>query len=253
MPPDDQLDPEQEQPAEEEAPKASPKKRQSGTPSSKRPASKRGAPSEDAKAPDEAAKNGGAPARAVAPSVPPRLLVRYREEVRPSLMREFGFPTPLRAPRVVKVVVNMGLGEALLNARALETATGQMASIAGQRPVVTKARKSVAAFKVREGQAIGSKVTLRGRRMYEFLDRFMSVALPRVRDFRGLPRSSFDGQGNFTVGLREQVMFPEIDYNQIDRIRGLEVTVTTTAWNDREGLRLLELLGMPFAREGQGN
>ena len=163
MPPDDQLDTEQEQPAEEEAPKASPKKRQSGTPSSKRPASKRGAPSQDAKAPDEAAKNGGAPARAVAPSVPPRLLVRYREEVRPSLMREFDFPTPLRAPRVVKVVLNMGLGEALLYARALELATGQMASIAGQRPVVTKARKSVAAFKVREGQAIGSKVTLRGR------------------------------------------------------------------------------------------
>ncbi len=247
MSPDDQLAPEAGEPAKAKAPKAAPRKRQPAAGASKRPASRR-APSTPG---GQAEAGERAPTRAVEPRALPRLLVRYREEVRPTLLKEFGFHSLLRAPRLEKVVLNMGLGESLQNAKALETASAQMAAIAGQRPVITKARKSIANFKLREGMPIGSKVTLRGRRMYEFLDRFMSIALPRVRDFRGLPRSSFDGQGNYSVGLREQVVFPEVDYNQIDRIRGLQVTVTTTAWSDQEGFRLLELLGMPFAREGQ--
>ena len=247
MSPDDQLTPEGEEPAQESPPKAAPRKRQPKAAASKRPASRRApsAPSGQAEAPEAAST------RAVAPRPFPRLLLRYREEVRPTLVREFGFQSLLRAPRLEKVVLNMGLGEALQNARALETASAQLAAITGQRPVITKVRKSVANFKIREGMSIGSKVTLRGYRMYEFLDRFMSIALPRVRDFRGLSRSSFDGQGNYSVGLREQVVFPEVDYNQIDRIRGLQVTVTTTARSDQEGFRLLELMGMPFARDGQ--
>ena len=158
----------------------------------------------------------------------------------------------MQAPRVRRVVLNMGLGEALTNARALETASEQMGVITGQKPIITKAHRSVAAFKVREGMAVGCTVTLRGRRMWEFLDRFLNVALPRIRDFRGVPRTSFDGQGNYSVGLREQLIFPEIDFNRLDRIRGLQVNIVTTAGSDREGFRLLELLGMPFARDGQG-
>ena len=181
----------------------------------------------------------------------PRLLARYREEVQPALVRDFGYKTPMQAPHLVKVVLNMGLGEALQNPRALETASEQMAAISGQRPVITKARKSVASFKVREGMAIGCMVTIRGRRMYEFMDRLLNMALPRIRDFRGLSRSSFDGRGNYSLGMREQVVFPEVDYNQIDRIRGLQVTIGTSARTDQEGLRLLELMGMPFVRDGQ--
>ena len=180
---------------------------------------------------------------------PPRLMARYRDEIRAQLVREFGYGSPMEAPRLSKVVVNVGLGEGLTNARALETAPEHVAAITGQRPVITRARKSVAGFKVREGQSIGVMTTLRGRRMYEFVDRMIATALPRIRDFRGVPRHSFDGRGNYALGFREQVVFPEIDYGSIDRVRGFQVVIATTAQTDAEGLRLLELMGMPFARQ----
>ena len=182
----------------------------------------------------------------------PRLKQMYQGELHGKLKADFDFTNDLQVPRLDKIILNMGVGAGTDDRKKVDAAYADMVKIAGQKPVITIAKRSVAVFKLREGMQIGCKVTLRRDRMYEFLDRFMSVALPRVRDFRGLPRSSFDGQGNFTVGLREQAVFPEIDYNQIDRIRGLEVTVTTTARNDHEGLRLLELLGMPFAREDDG-
>ena len=188
---------------------------------------------------------------APAPLAKPRLEERYLAEIRGALVREFGYSSPMQAPKPLKVVVNMGLGEALTNARALETAPAQLGAITGQRPVITKARRSVAGFKIREGMSIGCMVTLRGRRMYEFLDRLMNLALPRIRDFRGAPRAAFDGKGNYSMGLREQAIFPELEYGSIDRARGMQVTITTTANSDREGFRLLELMGMPFAREGQ--
>lgn len=188
-------------------------------------------------------------ARVVRPM--PRMLIRYRGEISPSLAKEFEYKNPMEIPRVTKVVLNMGLGESLTNGRALDTATEQMGMISGQKAVVTKARRSIAGFKVREGMSIGCRVTMRGRRMWEFLDRFITLALPRIRDFRGLSRQSFDGQGNYSLGIREQIIFPEIDYNNLDRIRGLQVTIGTSAKTDHEGLRLLELLGMPFVRPGQ--
>ncbi|MBI2873200.1 MAG: 50S ribosomal protein L5 [Chloroflexi bacterium] len=200
----------------------------------------------------------GAAAKEEAPVAPPEaevpqrsaLLERYRNEVRPALMQEFGYRNVMQVPRLEKVVLNIGLAEALTNAKALDSATNQLAVITGQRSVTTKARKSIANFKLRKGMVVGAMVTLRGRRMYDFLDRLMNVALPRIRDFRGVSRSSFDGKGNFAVGLREQIVFPEVDYNLVDRIRGLQVIVTTTARTDQEGLRLLERLGMPFTRDG---
>lgn len=178
----------------------------------------------------------------------PRLMARYKDEIRKRMIEEFEYASAMQAPKVEKVVVNVGLGEALTNNRALETAPDHVMTITGQKPVITKARRSIAGFKVREGQAIGVMVTLRGRRMYEFLDRLINVALPRIRDFRGVSRTSFDGNGNYSLGLREQIVFPEIDYGSVDRTRGLQVTITTSATNDLEGFRLLELLGMPFAR-----
>ena len=181
-------------------------------------------------------------------SEPARLLVRYKSEIRDQLIREFGYASVMQAPKVTKVVVNVGLGEGLTNARALETTPQHVAAITGQKPVMTKARRSVAGFKVREGQTIGVMVTLHGRRMYEFLDRMISTALPRIRDFRGVPRDSFDGRGNYALGFREQIVFPEIDYGSVDRVRGFQVTITTSARTDAEGFRLLELMGMPFAR-----
>ena len=180
---------------------------------------------------------------------PPRLLDVYRNEIVPALMREFGFDNPMRVPRVKKIVLNIGVGEALTDSKALEGATRDLTSISGQKPVVTKARKSIAGFKVREGNPIGTAVTLRGARMYHFLDRLINVALPRIRDFRGIARAGFDGRGNFSIGIREQIIFPEIDYNQIDRIRGLQVTIATSSPNDAEAIRLLELYGMPFVRQ----
>lgn len=178
----------------------------------------------------------------------PRLLTRYRDEVVPVLRREFGYTNPLQVPTLSKVVVNIGLGEALENSNAIEASTRDLATITGQKPIVNLARKSVANFKLREGMAVGASVTLRSSRMWQFYDRLVNIALPRVRDFRGVSRNSFDGRGNYSLGLSEQVVFPEIDYNQIDRLRGLQITVVTTARTDEEGRRLLDLLGMPFAR-----
>ena len=178
----------------------------------------------------------------------PRLLDMYRNTIVPAIMEEFGFTNPMRVPKVQKIVLNIGLGEALTNSRAMEGAVGDLTTISGQKPLITRARKSIAGFKIREGNPIGTSVTLRGARMYHFLDRFINMALPRIRDFRGLPRTGFDGRGNFSMGIREQIIFPEIDYNQIDRIRGLQVTIATSARNDEEGIRLLELYGMPFIR-----
>ena len=203
----------------------------------------------------QGAASGGSDADANAPvegdeNVPqPRLREMYRTEIIPSMMREFGYSNPMQVPRVNKIVLNIGLGEALTNGRAMENATRDLATITGQKPVITRARKSIAGFKIREGNPIGTSVTLRGTRMHHFLDRFINTALPRIRDFRGLPRRGFDGRGNFSLGISEQIIFPEIDYNQIDRLRGLQVTIATSARNDSEATRLLELFGMPFVRQ----
>ena len=182
------------------------------------------------------------------PRIIPRLLERYRQEVVPALMQEFGYRNTMEVPRLTKVVLNIGLGEALQNSKAQESASRDLTLISGQHPITTRARKSIAGFKLREGMPIGLMVTLRGNRMYDFMDRLMNAALPRIRDFRGISRNAFDGRGNFSLGIREQVIFPEIDYNQIDRIRGFQVSIVTTARTDRSSLRLLELLGMPFTR-----
>jgi large subunit ribosomal protein L5 len=175
---------------------------------------------------------------------------RYKREVVPALMKSLNIDNPMRVPRIEKIVVNIGLGEALDNPKALDAAVADLATITGQKPIVTKARKSIASFKLREGRAIGVKVTLRGDRMWAFLDRLINIALPRVRDFRGISANSFDGRGNYTLGLREQLVFPEIEYDKIDKLRGLEVTIVTTAQTDEEGRQLLGLLGMPFRKEG---
>ncbi len=171
---------------------------------------------------------------------------QYRNEVLPTLLKEFDYGSVMQVPRVTKIVVNVGLGEALDNAKAIEFATNDIMAITGQRPVVTKSKNSIASFKLREGRSIGIKVTLRGERMWSFLTRLIHIALPRTRDFQGVSPDSFDGRGNYTLGLREQLIFPEVDYDQIDKIRGMEVTIVTSAKNDEEGRRLLALLGMPF-------
>jgi large subunit ribosomal protein L5 len=176
----------------------------------------------------------------------PRLKQLYRDEVVAQMMTDFGFGNVHEVPRLEKIVVNIGLGEAIANARSLDAATNDMALITGQKPVITRAKKSVAAFRLRAGMPIGAMVTLRGDRMYEFLDRLVGTALPRIRDFRGLSPRSFDGRGNYTLGLKEQLVFPEIEYDRIDRVRGMEISIVTTARNDEEGRRLLGLLGMPI-------
>lgn len=175
---------------------------------------------------------------------------RYLNEIVPALEKSLNFSNTMQVPRISKVVVNIGLGEALDNAKAIDAATSDMTQITGQKPVVTKARKSIANFKLREGRAIGVRVTLRGDRMWAFLDRLMNIALPRVRDFRGISPNAFDGRGNYTLGLREQLVFPEIDYDKIDKIRGMEISIVTTARTDEEGRQLLQMLGMPFRKEG---
>lgn len=174
---------------------------------------------------------------------------QYQSDVAPALMEEFGYSSVMQIPRLSKIVVNVGLGEALDNAKAIDFATNDIMRITGQRPVVTKAKKSIAGFKLREGRSIGLKVTLRGERMWSFLTRLIHVALPRTRDFQGISPESFDGRGNYTLGLREQLIFPEIEYDSIDKLRGFEVSIVTTAKNDEEGRRLLTLLGMPFTQE----
>lgn len=179
----------------------------------------------------------------------PRTKQDYHDRVAPALMNEFGFTNLMRVPRVNKVVINIGMGEALQDAKSLEAATRDLGIITGQKPVTTRAKKSVANFRLREGQAVGIKVTLRGPKMWAFLDRLINVALPRQRDFQGISADAFDGRGNYTLGLREQLVFAEIDYDKIDRLRGMEITIVTTADNDEEGRRLLSLMGMPFKRK----
>ncbi len=180
-----------------------------------------------------------------------RLKDRYNDEIRPALVNRFGYSSVMQAPKVTKVVLNMGVGEAKQDSKLLEAAQEQLATIAGQKPNVRRARKSIAQFKVRDGMPVGLSVTLRAERAYEFLDRLMSVAVPRIRDFRGLNPRSFDGRGNYTMGVREQIIFPEIDYDAIDQVRGLDITIVTSAQTDAEAFALLDALGMPFAREGR--
>ena len=178
----------------------------------------------------------------------PRLLLRYRDEVAPRMLEEFSFDNPMQVPRISKIVVNAGVGEAVGEAKALDAVTADLTAICGQRPVITKARKSIANFKLREGNSIGVTCTIRGRRMWEFLDRTINAALPRIRDFQGVSRTAFDGRGNYSLGIREQIVFPEIDYGAVDKVRPLQVNIVSTARTDAEGRRLLELLGMPFER-----
>jgi large subunit ribosomal protein L5 len=201
------------------------------------------------RAPRKAAATASAEAAITAPAAAPAvsgLRRRYHDEVVPALRREFGYANPMQTPRLEKVVVNIGLGEAIQNAKALDAAVGDLTRITGQKPIVTRAKRSIAQFRLRTGMPIGAKVTLRGQRMYDFLERTMRLALPRIRDFRGISRNSFDGRGNFSLGLREQLVYPEIDYDKIDRLRGMEISIVTTAKTDEEGLKLLQLLGMPF-------
>jgi len=181
----------------------------------------------------------------------PRMKERYRDEIVPAMVNEFGYKNVMQAPRVEKVTLNIGAGEAVQNAKALDAASSDIATITGQHPVITRAKKSIANFKLREGMPIGVMVTLRGAMMWEFLDRLLNATLPRIRDFQGVSPNSFDGRGNYSLGIREQVIFPEIEYDKIDKIRGMQITVCTSARTDEEGQRLLELLGMPFAKRGQ--
>ena len=176
-----------------------------------------------------------------------RLHERYKAEIVPALTKQFEYGNPMQVPRLSKIVVNIGLGEALTNAKAIDAATGDLSAITGQKPIVTKAKKSIAQFRLRAGNPVGAVVTLRGQRMWDFLDRLTSLALPRIRDFHGVPSRSFDGRGNYSLGFREQLAFPEIDYDKVDRLRGLEISIVTTAKTDEESKRLLELLGIPFA------
>ena len=181
-------------------------------------------------------------------STAPRLKQRFRDEIAPALMREFGFANIMQVPRVTKVVLNIGMGEATQNAKSLDAASEQLATITGQKPVTTRAKKSISNFKIREKNPIGLMVTLRGDRRWEFLDRLLNAALPRIRDFRGVSRNAFDGRGNFSLGVREQLIFPEIEYDKVDRVRGFQINIITNADSDEEGARLLELLGMPYSR-----
>jgi large subunit ribosomal protein L5 len=183
--------------------------------------------------------------------MPARLKTRYNDEIRPALIERFGYTTPMQAPRITKITVNMGVGDAKQDSKVLDAASEQLATLTGQNPNDRPARKSIAQFKVREGMPVGLAVTLRGDRQYEFLDRLLSIAIPRIRDFRGLNPRAFDGRGNYSLGVREQIIFPEVDYDEIDQVRGLDITITTTAASDDESFALLEALGMPFAKEGR--
>ncbi|HZI18252.1 MAG TPA: 50S ribosomal protein L5 [Pyrinomonadaceae bacterium] len=178
-----------------------------------------------------------------------RLKERYHKEIAPALAREFGIENPMAVPKVEKVVINMGMGEAIANAKVIDTAADELRAVTGQKPVTTRAKKSIAAFKLRQGMPIGTMVTLRGERMYEFLDRLVSVALPRVRDFRGVSPKAFDGRGNYTLGIRDQLIFPEIDFNKVDKTRGMNISIVTTAKTDEQARALLKALGMPFRQQ----
>jgi large subunit ribosomal protein L5 len=201
------------------------------------------------KGPKPAAEAPAEPQAPAEPAPPARLRLYYEERVRPKLLQQFGFRNAHQIPKLVKIVLNVGMGSAIKNPKGLETAVAELAAITGQRPVVTKAKKSIANFNLREGVAIGCAVTLRGARMYEFLDRFISVAVPRMRDFRGLPTKSFDGRGNYTVGIKEQMLFPEIDYDKVEQIHGMDITFVTNAGRDDTAIALLREMGMPFRGE----
>lgn len=194
-------------------------------------------------APEDTAPVAKAPA---GPKVPPRLKEAYRQQIVPTLMKEFGYKNPMQVPRLNHIVVNVGMGEAIQNVKLLESAVAELAVLSGQRPIITKAKKAIAGFKLRQGMPIGAKVTLRGDRMYEFLDRLMSIALPRIRDFRGVSPKSFDGRGNYTMGIKEQLIFPEIKYDSVASIHGMDISIVTTARTNDEGKALLRSLGMPF-------
>ena len=228
---------------EETSDKPQPRARKTRASSS---AAKKPAPTTSSRRTTAAAKVDESPNKTMSTS--PALLRRYRDEVKVSLGQEFNYKNVMEIPSVRKVTLNIGLGESKTNARAMESAIKDITSITGQKPVTTRARKSIAGFKLREGEPIGVAVTLRGNRMYDFLDRLFNASLPRIRDFRGVSRKAFDGHGNYSLGLREQIMFPEIDYGQIDRIRGMQISIVTSAKTDAEGMRLLELMGLPFAR-----
>jgi len=226
--------------ADEKKPKQGGQKPQGGQPG--KPQGKKAKPEEA-----EAAEHSGKPARPKATNrETARLRDRYFKEVRPALMKEFSLDNPMAAPKLEKIIVNMGVGEATQNAKLIDPAATEVGQITGQKPVVTKARKSIAAFKVREGMPIGVMVTLRGDRMYEFFDRLVNVALPRVRDFRGVPTKSFDGRGNYTLGVRDQLIFPEIDYAKIEKLKGMNITIVTSAGSDDQARALLKHMGMPF-------
>jgi large subunit ribosomal protein L5 len=203
---------------------------------------------------EKQAKGAQAPAEAELPPVsnepqaPRRLLEQYKETILPALIKEFGYSNVMQAPKISKVSVNIGLGEAIQNSKAIDAATGDLAQVTGQKPVVTKARNSIATYKLREGMPIGVMVTLRGARMWDFLDRLINIVLPRQRDFQGISPDSFDGRGNYSLGLREQLVFPEIDYDKVDKVRGMEVTIVTSARTDEEARRMLAMMGMPFKR-----
>jgi large subunit ribosomal protein L5 len=236
---------------EAESPEAAPEAPESKAPKAKaaaadKPARAAKPAKADAPADDAIAAATPAPA-APAPAGPRGLRVRYATEVVPALVKQFEYANPNQVPKVEKIVVNVGLGEALTNAKAIDAASGDIVAITGQKPIVTKAKRSIAQFHVRTNNPIGLKVTLRGQRMWDFLERLTLLTLPRIRDFRGIPSKSFDGRGNYSLGMREQIAFPEIDYDKVDRLRGLEISIVTTAKSDEESKRLLELLGMPFA------
>jgi large subunit ribosomal protein L5 len=202
----------------------------------------------EAKAAKKAEPQAAAPAAPAAPLAPPRLLEFYRSECVPKMMQEFRYKSPMQVPRLQKVVVNVGMGEAIQNIKLLESAAAELAAVTGQKAVVTRAKKSIAAFKLREGMPIGCMVTLRRHRMYDFFDKLVNVVLARVRDFRGVSERAFDGRGNYTLGIREQIIFPEIDYDKIDKVKGMNITIVTTAPSDEEGKYLLKLLGLPFRK-----
>ena len=225
------------------------KKKTTAKAAPKKPAAPKAAPKaapEAEAAPKAAAKKEAK--KFVSPEPKNRLAKKYRNEVVPELVKEFGYTSVMMAPKIEKIVINMGVGDATSNSKALDDAVADLTILSGQKPVITKAKKSIATFKLREGQAIGCKVTLRGERMYEFLDKLISVALPRVRDFRGINRNAFDGHGNYTLGVKEQLIFPEIDYDKVSKIRGMDVVIVTTAQSDKEAASLLEKLGMPFRK-----
>jgi large subunit ribosomal protein L5 len=218
-----------------------------------KPAAPKQAPAPAAKPAKEAQKGGKGkadrPAKEAAPTQPPRLKVQYEQAIVPALMKQFGYKTKMQVPRVAKITLNMGVGEAVADKKILDNAAGDLEKIAGQKPVVTKSKKSIAGFKIRTGYPVGTMVTLRNRRMYEFLDRLVTIALPRVRDFRGVSGKAFDGRGNYNMGIKEQIIFPEIEYDKVDALRGLNVSITTTAKSDAEAKALLAAFKFPFRTE----